>query len=121
MFKLKIPGIQKFLMLQTYAYVYKKIMDFPRTKFYHQTLTSNGFFETIHKIINVKIHLYHSHVTGKITGYAHDLCNMKVRGNQTSFTCLATQFFKNLTCIACLKELGFPFGTQKICALEKID
>ena len=27
-------------------------------------------------------------------GYAHDFCNLKVRENQTSFTCIAHNFFK---------------------------
>ena len=42
--KLKTPGIQKFLTLQIYAYVYQRIIDFPRRKFHHQTLTRNYFF-----------------------------------------------------------------------------
>lgn len=69
-------------------------MDFPRGSFDHQTLPRNSFFETIHKIINVKIYLHHSHVTAKIYGYPQDFCNMKVRENQTSFTCIAHNFFK---------------------------
>lgn len=69
-------------------------MDFPRSSFDHQTLTTNGFFKTICKIINVKIQFHHSHVTGKIYGYAHDFRNMKVRENQTSFTCIVHNFLK---------------------------
>ena len=42
------------------------MMDFQRGRFDHQKLTTNGFFETIHKIFHVKIHPHHSHVTGKI-------------------------------------------------------
>ena len=53
-------------MLQIYAYVYQKMMDFQRGRFDHQKLTTNGFFETIHKIFHVKIHPHYSHVTGKI-------------------------------------------------------
>ena len=85
--------ISKFT-LQIYSYAYKKLMDFSRARFDYQTLTTSGFFETIYKIINVKIHLHHSHVGRKIYGYAHDFCNMKVRENQTSFTCIAHNFFK---------------------------
>ena len=68
-------------------------MDFRRGRFDHHILTINGFFETIHKIVNGKVHLHHSHVTGKITGYVHDFCNMKMRENQTSFTYTANNFF----------------------------
>ena len=49
-------------------------------------LTTKTFFENVHRIVNVKIHLHHSHVTCEILGYAHDFCNLKVRENQTSFT-----------------------------------
>ena len=59
--------------LQLYAFVYQRIMNFLQTKFEFETLTTANLFEYVHKIINVKIHLHHSHVTGKIFGYAHDL------------------------------------------------
>ena len=39
------------------------------------------------------IHLHHSHVTGKIIGYAHNFCNMKVSENQNQFSCIAHNFF----------------------------
>ena len=56
--------------LQTYAFVYQRLMDFPYGRFDYETLTRINLVESIHKIINVKIHFYHSHVTGKIIGYA---------------------------------------------------
>ena len=61
--------------LQLYAYVYQKIMNFPNGKFDYETLTTKDLFIYVHKIHNVKIHLHHSHVTGKILGYTHDFCN----------------------------------------------
>ena len=74
MLKLKITGTQNFQNLHfNFMHMFiKKIISFPRERFYHQTLTTNGFFETINKIIKVKIHLHPSHVTGKIYGYAHN-------------------------------------------------
>ena len=63
--------------LQTYAFVYQRLMDFPEDRFVYETLTTINFFESIHRIINVKIHLHYSHVTGKIIGYAHDFCNIR--------------------------------------------
>lgn len=36
------------------------------------------FFINVHCLIKVKFHLHHSHVTGKIKGYAHDFCNTMV-------------------------------------------
>ena len=69
-------------------------MDFPQGKFDYKTLTMINFLESIHKIINVKIHLHYSHLTGKIYSYAHDFCNMKVRENQNQFSCIAHNFFR---------------------------
>ena len=41
-------------------------------------LPQADFFINVHRLIKIKIHLHHSHVTGKILGYAHDFCNTKV-------------------------------------------
>ena len=68
-------------------------MDFPQGKFDYETPTTINFFKSIHKIINVKIHLHHSHVTGKIYNYMPDFCNMKVRENKDQFSCIAHNFF----------------------------
>ena len=50
------------------VFVYQRLMDFPQGKFDYETLITIFFFffESIYKIINIKIHLHHSHVTGKI-------------------------------------------------------
>ena len=57
-------------------------MDFPSGQFDFDVLTTQDLFESVHRAINVIIHLHHSHVTGKILGYVHDFCNMKMRENQ---------------------------------------
>ena len=44
-------------------------------------MTTNNLFESVHKLVKVKIHLHHSHVTGEIIGYVHDFCNWVVREN----------------------------------------
>ena len=41
-------------------------------------LPQTDFFINVHRLIKMKIRLHHSHVTGKILGYAHDFCNTKV-------------------------------------------
>ena len=66
-------------------------MDFPQGKFDYEMQTTINFFKN--KIINVKIHLHHSHVTGKIYGYMHDFCNMEVRENKDQFSCIARNLF----------------------------
>ena len=59
-----------------------------------ETLFALDLFEYVHRVITVKIHLHHSHGTGKIRGYAHDFCKMKVRENsQMEFSCIAHNFF----------------------------
>ena len=66
-------------MLQTHAFVYQRLMDFPEGRFDYEALMTINFF--VYRLVNVKIHLHHSHVTGRIYGYAHEFCNMKVREN----------------------------------------
>ena len=56
-------------------------------------MATNDLFESIHQIINVKVHLHHSHVTGEVIGYAHDFCNLKVRENKGVISCIAHNFF----------------------------
>ena len=68
-------------------------MDFPHGRFDIETLTTLNFFESVHRIINVKIHLHHLRAMGKIIVYAHDFCNIKVRENQNQFSCIAHNFF----------------------------
>ena len=36
------------------------------------------FFRNIHRLIKIKLHLHHSHITGKVLGYTHDFCNTAV-------------------------------------------
>ena len=80
-------------MLQLYAFVYQRIMNFPQTKFECETVTTGNLFEYVHQIINVKIHLHHSHVTRKIIGFAHDFCNLQVRENEDVIPCIVHNFF----------------------------
>ena len=84
--------ISKFV-LQIYAFVYQRIMDFLRECFNYKTWTTNNLFNFVHKFINVKTNLHHSHITGNIIGYAHDFCNGKVRKNKDMLTCIAHSFF----------------------------
>ena len=56
-------------------------MDFRHGRFDYETLATLNVFESVHRFISIKIHLYHSHMTGKIIGYVHDFFNMKVREN----------------------------------------
>ena len=50
-------------------------MHFQQRMEMFQNLTGNNFFTNVHRLIRGKFHLHHSHITGKIFGYAHDFCN----------------------------------------------
>ena len=80
--------------IQTYAFFYNEIMKFPKTDFESDSFTTKSLFEYVHKIINVKINLHHSHVTGEIKGYTHDFCNWIIKENKNIVPCFAHNFFK---------------------------
>ena len=61
--------------LKVYAFVCDMSVYFPKSDIQYETLTTNAFFINIHHLIKMKIRLHHSHITGKIIGYAHDFCN----------------------------------------------
>ena len=86
--KTKIP----IFTLQIYAFVYDILMDFSAFTFIVVTIATQDFFENVYKLINFKVHIHDSHVTGKITGYAHNFCYWKVRQNQTWFSCIAHNY-----------------------------
>ena len=88
------PGfkVSKFT-LQISVFVYQKLMDFPSGRFDFDALTTQNLFESVHRVVNVKIYLHRSHVTGKILGYARDFCNMKVREKQNQFSCIPHNYF----------------------------
>ena len=41
----------------------------------------------------MKVHLHHSHITGKIIGYAHDFCNARVKENNIEIPIIAHNQF----------------------------
>ena len=87
-------------------------MRFPKTNFEIKTVTTGNLFEFVHKIINVKINLHHSHITGKIIGYVHDFCNLQVRENKHVIPCIAHNFF-NFDLIFLLKSVRLSVWRTK--------
>ena len=88
----KTMKIPKFT-LQLYSFLYDRLMDFPAVKFDEiKTVTTNAFMINLHRIINYKVHIHHSHVTGEIIGYAHDFCNWKIRENVISIPLIGHNF-----------------------------
>ena len=88
-FKSKIP---KFTV-QLYAFFYQCLIDFPACKFDKlKTITTQNMFGTFYKVINSKVHLHHSHVTGEIIGNCHDFCNWKIRENKDIVSLIGHNF-----------------------------
>ena len=56
--------------LKVYAFFYDAMIDFPQSSFMYDTITTNNLFRNVHRLIKVKVHLHHSHITGNILGYA---------------------------------------------------
>ena len=79
--------------LKLYALVYNSLIEFPRSKFNYETITTNNFFGNVHKYIKVKIDLHHSHITGEIFGYSHDFCNWKVEESKNEILLIAQNLF----------------------------
>ena len=69
------------------------MIDFPPSNFTYDTIITNNVFRNAHRLIKVKIHLHHSHTTGKILGYTHDFCNWIVRENKTEIPMIAHNLF----------------------------
>ena len=64
--------------LKIYAFVYDVLAYFPQSDIQYETFTTTNFLINIHHLIKMKVHLHHSHVAGKIHGYAHGFCNTAV-------------------------------------------
>lgn len=69
------------------------MIDFLPSNFIYDTITTNNFFTNVHRLIKVKVHLHHSHLTGKTSGYAHDFCNWNVRENKIEIPMIAHNLF----------------------------
>ena len=88
-----LPRKYQKLTLQIKGFGYTHMMDFPNSDFLISAFTSANFFKGLHHLTTVKLHLYHSHATGKMHVYAHDFRDLKFRENQNFFSCLAHNFF----------------------------
>ena len=65
--------------LKIYAFVYNLLVHFPVTNIQYETFTTDSFFINVHRLVKMKVHLHDSHITGKILGYMHDFCNLRVK------------------------------------------
>ena len=79
--------------LKIYAYLYDELVCFPPQS-YFDTLITKNFFVHVHNFIKMNVHIHHSHVTGKIMGYAHDFCNSRlIECEKPEIPCFAHNLF----------------------------
>ena len=69
--------------LKIHVYFNNELINFPRSDIDYETISTNKFFINVHRLIKVKFHLHHLHITGKIQGYVHDFCNTAVTEKAT--------------------------------------
>ena len=69
------------------------MIDFPQSNFMYDTITTNNFLRNVHRLVKVKVHLHHSHTTGKILDYARDFCKWKVSENKSEIAMIAHNLF----------------------------
>ena len=79
--------------LKIYAFVYDWLVYFPKLGIQYETFPTNYFFSHAHHLINMKVHLHHSHIKGKIIGYAHDFCKARVKENNIEISLIAHNLF----------------------------
>ena len=77
-----------------YAFVYDSLIDFPASSDNtFDTITTKNVFKNVHKMTKVKVHLYHSHVTGKILEYVINFRNWRIRESKSEILIIAHNLF----------------------------
>ena len=77
------------------GFLYSQSMKFlPTDKVKGDFPISGKFLSNMIAIIKNQVVLHHSHVTGKIIGYAHDFCNQKCRENYYTVPVMAHNQFR---------------------------
>ena len=84
----------KLEQIKMISIIHMQIMDFPGDKFDKKTLVSKTFFDSVLNLIFGDVVLHHSHINGKIFGYAHDVCTQKVKESRSPIPVIAHNLFK---------------------------
>ena len=80
---------------KTIRFLYNNSMDFILTdKVKGDFLISDKFLSNMIAIVKSQTVIHHSHVTGKIIGYAHDFCNQKCKENYYTIPVIAHNQFR---------------------------
>ena len=76
------------------AFIYSTLVKFCKTNKIKGIPMSKNSTENLKGIIKNRTDVHHSHITGKITGYAHSYCNQKVREDYPKITVVPHNIFK---------------------------
>ena len=76
------------------SFVYMRMMDFPSHRFDNKTLVSKTFFDSVLNLIFGDVALHHSHINGRMFGYAHDFCNQEVKESRALIPVITHNLFK---------------------------
>ena len=68
-------------------------MNFLPNRFQIKSLVIKNFFTSVKNLLLGSYVIHHFHVTGEIIGYAHYLCNLKIRENQNVIPVIAHNLF----------------------------
>ena len=68
-------------------------MKFPKNGLINDRIFSNMFLENVHNIILGGEVIHHSHIAGKIIGYAHNFCNQKAGENKIQINVITHNLF----------------------------
>ena len=80
---------------QVLGYLYKKNIQFLKNSNINLDMPySNNFLSNLAGIASNKPVVHHSHVSGKIVGFVHDVCNNKVRENYYTIPIIAHNQFR---------------------------
>ena len=75
------------------AFVYDELVYFPKSDIQYETFTTKKICIHVHRLIKIKVHLHHSHITGKIIGYSYDFYNTTiVKETSTDIPVIAHNF-----------------------------
>ena len=77
------------------GYLYKHSLNFlPNDKIAEDFPMSDKFLQNLYHIHTNSHVINHSHVTGKIIGYAHEYCNLQLRENYYTIPVVALNQFR---------------------------
>ena len=86
----KIPSF----LIKLVIYIYHNLIELPTQVFHYETIITKMFIKHFFRLARVKYHIHHSHITGKIKGWAHDFCNLALQEKKAELSIVAHNLMK---------------------------